>query len=719
METELHAAGRRWGAEPEGQRRLAVLRTLADIAVPSVAPPRSGGGDPAFWARRASDLDIADAVAGAIATRLRPGDAAGLTELLDALARLQIDRLPGPVRDTVLAGLRRASADAARGLDAVRTITLMLFYGLADADGTNPNWAAVGYPGPSTTTPRPPRQLTSTPVPTDREVVWDADVCIVGSGAGGGVIAAELAQAGLDVVVLEAGGHAEAADFSPFELDAMAQLYWRGGHHPTADGNVTMIAGATLGGGTTVNWTACVPPPAHVRAQWQQEHGLEGLDSSEFDTHLAAVSERISATDTCSDRNGPNQRLVDGAEALGWSWTAATRNTDPRTYDADLAGHLGFGDVTGSKQGGLATHLLDAAAAGARLVTRAHVDRVLVDQARTTGVRATVTHPDGATTTLEIRAPRVVVAGGALETPALLLRSGIGGPAVGRHLRLHPVAVLAGYYPDDQRPWWGPPLSVVVDEFAQLEEGHGLLLECSHFGTGLSGASLPWRSGRDHKLLMGRGANASPTLGLLRDRGAGRVTIDDDGEAVVTYPLDDELDRRLLDRAVHLIAEVQRAAGATVIVDFGPAGHIWRRGDDLDAFVQRVRAQPLGAGGRLLFSAHQMGTARMGTDPATSVADAHGQLHDVAGVYIGDTSAFPTAVGSNPMLTCMALARRTAHAILAATPAGATAATGTPTAATPTAATPTAATPTAATPTAATPTAAPTTAAPTTAAPAG
>ena len=140
------------GVGTGGQRRLAVLRTLADLAVPSVAPPCSGEADPAFWARRASDLDIADAVAGTIATRLQPRDAAGLTELLHALAKLQVHRLPGPIRGALLAGLRRASADAARGLDALRTITLLLFYGLADAEGTNPNWAAVGYPGPSTMT---------------------------------------------------------------------------------------------------------------------------------------------------------------------------------------------------------------------------------------------------------------------------------------------------------------------------------------------------------------------------------------------------------------------------------------------------------------------------------------------------------------------------------------------------------------------------------------
>jgi choline dehydrogenase-like flavoprotein len=665
MDTRLHAAGREWASGPEGELRLAVLTTLADLAVPSVAPPRSGGGDPAFWARCASDLDIAEALAGTIATRLRPADAAGLTELLDALGKLRIHRLPGPVRDTVLAGLRKASADAAKGLDAVRTLSLMLFYGVTDEQGTNPNWGALGYPGPSTTVVRPTRQVTTETLPAGGDVVWEADVCVVGSGAGGGVIAAELAQAGRRVVVLEAGGHAEPADFSPFELEAFADLYWRGGLTPTADGNVTIVAGATLGGGTTVNWTNCVPPPAHVRALWEQEHGLEGLAGADFDAHLAAVSQRVSATDACSDRNGPNQRLADGAEALGWSWKVATRNTDPTSYDPELAGHLGFGDVTGSKQGGLATHLGDAGAAGARIVTGAHADRVLVEAGRATGVVATVTEAGGATITLTVHAPTVVVACGALETPALLLRSKIGGPAVGQHLRLHPVAALVGFYPEEQHAWWGPPQSVIVDEFERLRDDHGLLLECSQYGTALSGATLPWRSGRDHKLLMGRSARAAPALALLRDRGAGRVTIDDAGEAVVTYPVDDDLDRELLRSAVGILAELHRAAGATVIVDLGPDGTIWRRGDDLDDFVARAQKRPAGAGGAPLFSAHQMGSARMGTDPATSVATTRGELHDVAGVFIGDTSAFPTAVGSNPMLTCLALARRTAHAILA------------------------------------------------------
>lgn len=663
MRDGLEQAAQEWSAGRKGQRRLDVLRVLCDTYVPPVEPPRAAPPDP-FWSRAASDLRVERAVAGYIATRLPDEDRAGLEQFLDVLALSGFARLPLAARTRAVKALRQTAADVARGLDGLRALTLLHFYALPDESGTNPNWALLGYPGPPAATPPAKRHVHPfTPTPGTSYVPLQADVCVIGSGSGGGVVAGVLAQEGKDVVVLEAGADLEETDFSGFELDAYRDLYWRGGFTPTDDGTVAMIAGATLGGGSTVNWTNCVRPAAVVREQWARTFGLHGLDTAAFDEHLDAVSERISVNADCSDRNGPNARLAEGAAAHGWSHRPARRNTDPATYDPAVAGHMGFGDVTGSKQSTPRTFLADADRANARVLVRCRARRILVSEGRAAGVEGVL--DDGRR--VIVRAPTVVVAAGALETPALLLRSGIGGPAVGRYLRLHPVPALAGYYPEEQRAWWGPPQAVVVDEFADLAEGHGFLLECPHFGTGLFAASTPWRSGRDHKVLAGRGAYMSPFIAIVRDRGGGEVTVDDAGEAVVRYPLDDALDREHLLEALRTMARVHEAAGARAILDLAPRRAFWRRGTDLDTFVKQLEREEFGvAHGRTLFSAHQMGTARMGTDPATSVADPEGQMHDTPGVWIGDTSAFPTASGANPMLTCMALARRTAHAVLAA-----------------------------------------------------
>jgi choline dehydrogenase-like flavoprotein len=212
-----------------------------------------------------------------------------------------------------------------------------------------------------------------------------------------------------------------------------------------------------------------------------------------------------------------------------------------------------------------------------------------------------------------------------------------------------------------------------VTEHQRVVSDFGYLVETAHFHPAISGAAVPWRSGRDHKLLMGRFRNNGAFIAVTRDHGAGTVELDARGRAVVRYPLDDAVDQQVRRHAVRTLMELHAAAGARLIFDTHRSLAMWQRGQDLDAFVRRAAAAGEGAGGRVLFSAHQMGSARMGTDPADSVASPTGELHGTRGVWIGDTSAFPTAVGSNPMLTCMALSRRTAHRLLAstaATPAG-------------------------------------------------
>ncbi len=460
-------------------------------------------------------------------------------------------------------------------------------------------------------------------MPESEELTLEADVVIVGSGAGGGVIAGELSAAGRRVCVLEMGGYHDESEFNGLELWAYQNLFLNQGPFPTADGNVSIQAGGSLGGGTVLNWTNCLRTTDRVRAQWAGEHGLEGLDPPDYDAHMDAVWERISVNGECSDLNGPHSRLKEGCEALGFDWTTVTRNTDPATYDPVTAGFMGFGDQSGLEA--LDPEDLPRRRRRARrrlrrpLPGRADPGR---ERPRRRG-RGDLRRPRGRTARVIVRAPQVVVACGSIESPALLLRSGIGGPAVGDYLRLHPTSVIFGTYAEPQDPWWGPPQAGLSHEFADLDEGYGFLLECPQHTTGLTAAATPWRSGFEHKEAMSKFARGAGFINLTRDRGHGRVTIDDAGRAVATLP-----DHRRARHRPHP-ARLRRGDPASTTPPAprrcrrsaagrrsGGAATTSRSSPAPSARSRSSRAEKVG-----MFSAHQMGTCRMGADPATSVAE--------------------------------------------------------------------------------------------------
>jgi choline dehydrogenase-like flavoprotein len=646
----------------------ATLRRLVDTFAPEVAVDDDPTG---FWARKASDLGVDLAIAQQLSSGAVPEDQLdGMRQLLDGLRAQGFDEAPQPAREAILHGFMDADPGALAGLSGLRALTFLLFYAIPDpTTGQNPNWETIGYPGPRAAPPSPDEAPKTIPLvrPVGDTLTLTADAVVVGSGSGGGVIAGKLAAAGQEVVVLEAGGYYNESDFNQLELWAYENLYRAGGLAQTAEGQIALMTGANLGGGTTVNWSNCLRTYDWVREEWERDHGLEGLAGPEYDRHLDEVSARIGVTVDCSDVNGPNQRLVEAADKLGLTHAAITRNADAEKYDADLAGLSGFGDVTGAKLGTLKTYLQDAADAGARFVVNCRVERVLVDGGRAAGVEGTYLDAEGRTARVVVRAPLVVVAAGALDTPALLLRSGIGGPAAGDYLRLHPATAMVGVYDEPQQAWWGPPQSALTNAYCDLADGYGYLVETSHASPGITGATMPWETGRQHKQDMARTPISSALVLLIRDRGHGRVTVDGAGNPVHTYPLSDGMDLAHFRHGLKTLARMHDAAGAQEILTLHRKRLHWVRdsGETIDAYERRVHDAPLSPFEHATFSLHHMGSARMGTDPATSVAGPFGELHDTPGVWIGDASAFPTASGTNPMLTTMALAHRTAEAIAA------------------------------------------------------
>jgi long-chain-alcohol oxidase len=581
-------------------------------------------------------LRVLDSRAGALALTGRPVPVSTLppaaAEAL--LQRWWRSRLP----------LRRRLAAALYG------ITMLAGYGWP-----GPARDATGYPGPLGPAPDHPRRLT--PLELDGGQELACDVVVVGSGAGGGVAAAELARRGLDVVVLEKGGYAAERDFHHVEGDAYQELYLYGLTLTTDDLACRIVAGSTLGGGTVVNYTTSLRTPAPVLAEWAAASGVEAFVTGEVDASLEAVAGRVGVT---IGQSGPGVRdllMERGLQRLGWHVGPLPRSVRGCAQDA-ACGWCGFGCRLGAKQSTMVTWLEDAAAHGARIVVGADVRRVLVDEGRAVGVEARTGGQR-----LRVRARAVVAAGGAIETPALLLRSGLRGQ-VGRHLHLHPGTAAMGVFDEPVHWWEGTTQTRYSAELRDRLGAWAPIFETVPLHPAAAAAALPWQSAAQHRDLMERSAHLSLIGVLCRDTTAGRVRVGRDGNPRVRWRLNREDEARMA-AGVAAAGEVLAAAGATEVFSVHRQRFAFRPGgpDAHRAWAEATRRAGFRAGRATLASYHQMGSCRMGTDPATSAVGPDQQTHEVKALYVADASVFPTAVGVNPMLTVMALAHRAAAGI--------------------------------------------------------
>lgn len=677
-------------------RRRRTLDALVGTVLPHLAEtPGAAAALVALVTRRiqAAPPDIAAELLralDALGSRVLGILAAGRTTPFPALAPADRDRAfaawgdsPLPAARSVHQALRRlvlstwyVTPEARAGigvLPPLHTRTPSLPWEGALRGDATPDFEPIGrVPNPqalvpgANPAPRPVPAAVTSASAVHGDLALTAEVVIVGSGASGAVAAARLAEAGREVVILEEGEYLHAPDFVEDEAALMPRLFADQALRSTVDGSILLLQGGAVGGGTTVNWMLMLRAPDEVLDGWGPAFGLEGMSAREMAPVFDLIEAEVHAREVPADAHAPSNRIIlDGARTLGWRASPTRINA----AGCVRAGTCSLGCRYDAKQSGLLTYLPRAFAAGARLYAGARVSRVEILD-RTIGRAGAPAAPprkrvhaefrDPATgqvrAHLTIDAPFVVLAAGAVGTPVILERSGLGGGGVGRFLRLHPTTGVMGRYDREMYPFAGVPQSMMCDEFIRRDaNGFGFWIECPALQPGLGAAALSG-FGAAHRTDMLAMRRTGALIVLVRDGSGetgsqGSVWLDRAGRTRIRYALG-AADRANLAAGVEACARLHLAGGAREVVSV----HARPIRVSSEAGLAALREADYGPNRVSLFSAHVNGTCRMGVHPATSGATPNGERHGVRGLYVVDGSLLPTSLGVNPQETIMAIA---------------------------------------------------------------
>lgn len=507
-------------------------------------------------------------------------------------------------------------------------------------------------------------------------MVIQCDAVVVGSGSGGGVVAGVLAMAGYKVLVLEKGNYHARNNLTLLEGPAMDQMYLSGGLVGTDDMGLLVLAGSTVGGGSTINWSASVSTPRHVINEWCNHNELELFDSKLYQEATDVVCQRMGVQSEIHEEGLNNAVLRRGCQELGYPVETIPRNSSPDHY----CGWCGLGCKDGRKKGTSETWLVDLVNSGnGAILPQCEAIKVLHkrkkgrDKNTATGVAFKFEYK-GAKDICIVESKVTIVACGALRTPPLLKRSGLKNNNIGKNLHLHPVAMAWGYFPDSPSPesWLEPykksyeggiitAMSTVVAEFGK--SGYGALIQTPALHPGMFSAVMPWVSGKDMKDRMCRFSRTAHIFALGRDIGSGTVK----SESSINYQME-AVDEENLQKGLAKVLRILAAAGAEEIGTHHAKGKTLNvkkvSSHKFERFVKEESSRTIRDNSSPICSAHQMGSCRMGVDPSRSVVNQMGETWEVEGLFLADTSVFPTALGVNPMVTVQAIAYCTAQSVL-------------------------------------------------------
>jgi choline dehydrogenase-like flavoprotein len=507
--------------------------------------------------------------------------------------------------------------------------------------------------------PRYMRERSHAASELEEDIALSCDVVVIGTGAGGAVVARELAEAGVAVVLLEEGHYFERSDFNGRAFSMQRKLY-RSGGATFSIGNVgiPIPLGVTVGGTTTVNSGTCYRVPHRVLREWREDAGLHEFTDELMIPYYERVEGVLGVAPAQRQYLGGVGRVIArGCDALGYKHTPLLRNAPA----CDGKGVCCFGCPTDAKRSTNVSYVPLALKAGAELFHGARVERILVERGRAAGVvaravRGAAAGEDGGARpgprTVTVRARAVVVACGAIMTPVLLQENGLcgGSGQLGRNLSIHPAAGGLGVFDEEIQSYNAIPQGYAIEEFHE----EGLLFEGAATPLELAMAIVPFIGPKLVELAESFD-KVAPFGFMVEDTSRGRVR-SVGGRPVITYLLNDR-DVARLKRGVEILARVFFAAGARLV---HPPVHGF---DALsgEADLARLRRASIRASDLELSAYHPLGTARMGADPRRSVVGPDHQAHEVPGLYVVDGASVPSSLGVNPQLTIMAMATRAAE----------------------------------------------------------
>jgi choline dehydrogenase-like flavoprotein len=486
------------------------------------------------------------------------------------------------------------------------------------------------------------------------------DVVIVGSGAGAGITAELLSAAGLKLVIVEEGPLKSSRDFRQLESEAYPSLYQESAARKTADKAINILQGRCVGGSTTVNWTSSFRTPSSTLAYWRERFGLTELTDEALSPWFLQVEQRLNISPWLTPPNENNDLLRRGALKLGIAAAAIQRNVKGCLN----LGSCGLGCPTNAKQSMLVTTIPAALDRGATLLVETRAERFELRAGKVSALHCVAVQSNGAVAA-GARATRVVarhyvLAGGAINSPALLLRSTAPDPhhLLGARTFLHPVVASVATFDHRVAGWEGAPQTIYSDHFLDVDPidgpiGYKLEAPPLHpliFATTMNGY------GRSAAARFAKFPNTHALLALMRDgfhaeSVGGRVMLRNDGSPQLDYPLT----AFVMDgarRALLTMAEVQFAAGATEVFtghELAPPFQSWSQARDT---IAALPMQPLLT---KVVSAHVMGGCGMAADDARGVVRPDGVHWQIDNLSVHDGSLFPTSIGANPQLSVYGL----------------------------------------------------------------